>query len=58
MADRTFHFVPPQPWEVAACAAGGVTLSQLRFFLSFVLSVAAGAALRAMPTVRGECGAS
>lgn len=54
MADKTVHLVPPQAWELAACAAASVTLSQLRFFIAFMLSVAAGAILRALPTVRGE----
>lgn len=53
MADKTFHLLPPQSWELAVCTAGGLTLSQFRFVVAFVLSVAVGAALRVIPTVRG-----
>ena len=49
-------FLPAQPWELAAAGAGGLTLSQFRFFVSFMLSVAVGAVFRATPTARGGHG--
>lgn len=51
---NTYHVVAPQAWELAACSGAGLTLSQLRFFVSFMLSVAVGAIFRFMPTPRCE----
>eukprot|EP00887_Chlorella_sp_A99_P005606 scaffold1.g5606.t1 len=45
---------PVQSWEQGAVEAIGLTTSQLRFTVSFLLSVAAGAVLRVLPTPRGE----
>lgn len=46
--------LPPQAWELEACASSGLTLSMLRFSISFVLSVLVGALFRFVPTVRGR----
>lgn len=48
-----FFELPAQPWELQAAALGGLTLSQLRFFISFVLSVVLGAVFRHVPSPRG-----
>lgn len=49
-----FFELPAQPWELQAAALGGLTLSQLRFFISFVLSVVLGAVFRHVPSPRGR----
>ena len=43
-------------WELTAAGGAGLTISQFRFTLAFVVSVVVGAALRLMPTVRGARG--
>lgn len=55
MAARNGPFmeVPAQAWELQIAALGGLTLSQLRFFIAFMLSVAAGAIFKHVPTPRG-----
>lgn len=45
--------LPPQPWELNACASAGLTISQFRFTVAFLLSVLVGAFLRVVPR-RGE----
>ena len=53
---------PVQPWESAAVQASGLSASQLRFAISFLLSIAVGAILRYIPTPKCEqerwCGRS
>ncbi|KAI7837279.1 hypothetical protein COHA_008893 [Chlorella ohadii] len=49
-----FLELPAQPWELQAAALGGLTLSQLRFFISFMLSVVLGAVLKHVPSARGR----
>ncbi len=51
-----FLELPAQPWELQAAALGGLTLSQLRFFISFMLSVVLGAVLKHVPSARGTLG--
>lgn len=51
-----FLELPAQPWELQAAALGGLTLSQLRFFISFMLSVVLGAVLKHVPSARGVLG--
>lgn len=41
--------LPPQPWELNACASAGLTISQFRFTVAFLLSVLVGAFLRVVP---------
>lgn len=58
MASKGFfsYGVPPMSWELGACSGSGLTLSQLRFTLAFVVSVVVGAILRHVPTVKGAPG--
>lgn len=41
--------LPPQAWELSASESSGLTMSQFRFMLAFVLSVVIGAILRLVP---------
>lgn len=47
------HLIEEQPWELQAAGAAGITTSQLRFTVSFFLSVLAGLLLRCVPTTTG-----
>ena len=49
----TDYTLPPQAWELQAGASAGLTISQFRFAVAFILSVVVGAILRKVPTVRG-----
>ena len=54
MGAEDFNLLPPQAWELQTAASAGLTISQFRFTLAFILSVVVGAILRKVPTVRGE----
>ena len=48
------HLIPLQTWELDAVAASGLTISQLRFTLSFFLSIPVAIVLRLLPTPKSE----
>lgn len=48
------HLIPLQPWELDASAASGLTISQLRFTLSFFLSIPVAIVLRKLPTPKSR----